>query len=328
MRSASRRPQVLLLHYDFAFVEHGPLPPHERTWRHPSEVAAEQHARARAETAGPTTRAFAFTSGTLGLIAVGMLVLAVTPGRNAAPVAISATTTPTEVAVTQVAIVTTIITGPERAPLGLRGRPEALATPIGEGRLALVTAADLAATAPTSDIGTSVEVAVPSGRMHAARVIAHAGDTVVVELERAEPGVELADELPEGHEIVTVLAVPPVTIVLDDLATLDVEEGTAVLDDTGELVGLCSLDQPDTGTRLLPIDDELLTSETDPAERDADRDDGTPVVVAGSHPTGDDPPSAGAPHPGAQPEPPDHVIPGRDQAGPPAASLGDATNDG
>lgn len=269
MPPCPRRPRVLLLHYDFAFVEHGPLPPHERTWRHPSELAAEQHARARSETAGPTTRVFAFTTGTLGLLAVGMLVLAVTPGRSPAPVAISATTSPAGVDVTSVAIVTTIVSAPERTPIGLRGRPEALATPIGEGRLAVVTAADLAATTGASDVGTSVEVAVPSGRMHDALVVARAGDTVVVRLERAEPGVTLADEQPAGHEIVTVLAAPPVTIVFDDLASLDVEEGTAVLDDTGELIGLCSVGVHDE-LRLVRIDDQLLA--TDQAI-DQDRDD-------------------------------------------------------
>lgn len=333
MPPSPRRPRVLLLHYDFAFVEHGPLPPHERTWRHPSELAAEQHARARSETAGPTTRVFAFTTGTLGLLAVGMLVLAVTPGRTPAPVAISATTSPAGAEVTSVAIVTTIVADPERTPLGLRGRPEALATPIGEGRLAVVTAADLAATTGASAVGTSVEVAVPSGRMHDALVVARAGDTVVVELERAEPGVTLADEQPAGHEIVTVLAVPPVTIVFDDLASLEVEEGTAVLDDMGELVGLCSVGVHDDELRLVRIDDQLLAthhgaepdgdpSETEPADTDATRPGEPPEATP---PAVTEPPADGQ-------APPDElsgrVSPWQPGDRPPGGSSGGATTDG
>lgn len=249
---------MLLLHYDLTFVEHGPLPPHERTWRHPSELAAHDHAVARAETTSAATRLFALTSGTLGLIAVGLLVLAITPERSAAPVAISATTTPAVVGVGQAA------GAPASTVVGLRNRPEAMATPIGEGRLAVVTAAGLGAAPGGLRVGEAVQVAVPSGRMHAARVVGRAGDTVVVELERTEPGMQVADEHPGSHEIVTVMARPPVTIVLDQLATLDVEEGTAVLDDDGDLVGLCS-EGGDDETRLLVISDELLDRVPDAA---------------------------------------------------------------
>ena len=228
------------------------MPPHERTWRHPSELAAEEHALARAETAPATTRLFAITTGTMGLLAVGLLILAVTPGRAESPVAVSATTTPTR---------PTATAPPSRqAPIGLRGRPEALATPIGRGQFAVVTAADLTAAAGATAVGAAIEVEVPSGRMRQARVVGRSGDTVLIELEVAEPGVELADGRPDGHEVVTILAEPPVTIVLDDLAELDVEEGTAVLDIDGELIGLCS--EGHDRTRLVEISDELADATT------------------------------------------------------------------
>lgn len=246
---------MLRLHYSLAVVEHGPLPPHERTWRHPSELAAEEHAAARAETPGGTTRAFAFTSGTLGLLAVGLLVMAVSPDRSAAPVAISATTTPLE-RPTPVAVAAT--SSPSSGPIALRGRPDAVATPLGEGRYAVVTAADLTEHGDAAHIGSIVDVAVPSGRMVEAVVVAHQDDTVLVELERPEPGHAIAPAQPAGHEIVTVLAEPPVTIALDDLHELDVEEGTAVLDDTGELVGLCS-QEPSKTTRLVPVRDMSMS---------------------------------------------------------------------
>jgi hypothetical protein len=247
---------VLRLHYDLGFVEYGPLPPHERTWRHPSELAAQEHALARAETTPATTRVFAITSGTLGLLAIGLLVLAVTPDRSGSPVAISATTT-TAITDDPATTAALAVTEPSvRNPIALRGRSEALATPIGAGRFAVVTAADLAGAAEAAVIGDEVEVEVPSGRMHDARVVGRAGDTVLVELEQREPGLDLAVDHPDGHEIVTVLADPPVTIVLDDLSTFDFEEGTAVLDGDGDLVGLCSRD--DDATRLLVVSGEML----------------------------------------------------------------------
>lgn len=266
MAPLPRRPLVLLLHYDFPLVEYGPLPPHERTWRHPSELAAEQHALARAETTGPTTRIFAFTTGTLGLLAVGLLIVAVTPGRSDAPIAISATTTPAADG-TSVAQASTSPGATDRAPVGLRGRADALATPIGEGRYAVVTAADVDLTGGSAGIGTAVAVAVPSGRTHEARVVGRAGATLLVELERSEPGLELADERPDGDDVVTVMVEPPVTIVLDDLADLVVAEGTAVLDDDGELVGLCS--RGDDETELLVVTDELLGGDPDERPRRA-----------------------------------------------------------
>lgn len=237
------------------------MPPHERTWRHPSELAAQEHALARTETAAATTRAFAFTTGTLGLLAVGVLMLAVTPDRSASPVAISATTTPT-VGATATSVAATVATS--RNPVALRGQLGVHATPIGEGRFAVVTAADLAATTRSAAIGDAVEVAVPSGNMHDARIVGRAGDTVLVELQGTEPGVEVADQHPAGHEIVTVLAEPPVTIALDDLHGLDVAEGTAVLDDDGDLVGLCTDGGEDT-TRLLAVTGGELDDGTDAA---------------------------------------------------------------
>lgn len=262
------------------------MPPHERTWRHPSELAAEEHAVARAATPTTTTRVFAFTTGSLGLVAVGLLMIAVTPDRAGSPVAISATTTPVVVDGTIVAMASTAVGPVDRSPIGLRGRPEALATPIGEGRYAVVTDADLTATSSDTGLGAAVQVSVPSGRMLDARIVGRAGEAVLIELERAEPGVELAEERPEGDEVVTVLVEPPITILLDDLPSLSVEEGTAVLDDDGELVGLCSQGGDDE-TLLLMVTDEMLGAgagqrddvSDDPHRNEVDRSDGelTPV---------------------------------------------------
>jgi hypothetical protein len=53
-------------------------------------------------------------------------------------------------------------------------------------------------------------------------------------------GHEIASTPPDPNDIVTVLAEPPVTIAFAALTTLDAREGTPVLDDDGELIGLCS----------------------------------------------------------------------------------------
>ena len=76
--------------YDLAFVEHGPLPPHERTWRHPSELGPT---RADVET-GSSNHLAALAVGALAVVAVAGLVIAMTPRTSSSPTALSATTTP------------------------------------------------------------------------------------------------------------------------------------------------------------------------------------------------------------------------------------------
>ncbi|HSL73946.1 MAG TPA: hypothetical protein VK853_05750 [Ilumatobacteraceae bacterium] len=69
-------------------MEPGPLPPHERSWRHPSELGPT---RVDVD-AGPSHFVPAFALGALAVIAVAGLVVAMTPRSNSAPMAISATT--------------------------------------------------------------------------------------------------------------------------------------------------------------------------------------------------------------------------------------------
>ena len=76
--------------YDLALVEHGPLPPHERTWRHPSELGPT---RADIET-GSHNHVAALTIGAVAVLAVAGLVVAMTPRASSGPIALSATTVP------------------------------------------------------------------------------------------------------------------------------------------------------------------------------------------------------------------------------------------
>lgn len=111
--------------YDLVFVEPGPLPPHERSWRHPSELgptgADVDHGR------GNRAMATAFATGTLAVMLVGVLVVAVTPSTPSGPVSLSATTSPgivtTSASATSTDIATPsatdVRTAPQRQAIGV-----------------------------------------------------------------------------------------------------------------------------------------------------------------------------------------------------------------
>ena len=88
--------------YDLVFVEPGPLPPHERSWRHPSELGPTS---ADVDHGGNSSRtvATAFATGTLAVLLIGVLVVAVTPSAPTGPITLSATTSPGIVATSAVA---------------------------------------------------------------------------------------------------------------------------------------------------------------------------------------------------------------------------------
>lgn len=69
------------------------MPPHERSWRHPSELGPT---RADVEIADPAGRTHfvALAGGTLAVMAVALMVVAMTPRTSTGPIALSATTMP------------------------------------------------------------------------------------------------------------------------------------------------------------------------------------------------------------------------------------------
>lgn len=164
----------------------------------------------RTAQAPTTTRAFAFITGSLGLLAVGALMLTLTPRGGEPPVAIGATTLPLP-----------------PIPTVVR-----LATPIGDGRLAL--------TIGDADSGTQFDVQLASGPVVTAVVDTAQSGVVLLAIKRQGGGHPIASTQPDDDEIVTVLADPPVTIAFADIGTVDADEGTPVLDEDGELVGLCT----------------------------------------------------------------------------------------
>jgi len=105
--------------YDLVFVEPGPLPPHERSWRHPSELGPT---RLDVDDAVRRTRTnlVAFAGGTMAVLAVATMVVAITPRTANGPVAMIATTTPITVrAIVEPTVATELIapaTAPTNAP--------------------------------------------------------------------------------------------------------------------------------------------------------------------------------------------------------------------
>ena len=79
--------------YALVLVEPGPLPPHERSWRHPSELGPT---RVAFDESAPRSNAnlLALAGGTVAVLAVAAMVVAMTPRTSNGPFALSATTTP------------------------------------------------------------------------------------------------------------------------------------------------------------------------------------------------------------------------------------------
>jgi hypothetical protein len=187
----------------------------------------------------------------MGLLAVGLLVVTITPKRADSPIAISATTTPAAVAPTVRRQVALAPVSTDRIALRSE-QADVLATPIGDGRFALVTRASL-----DESTLTIIDVRLPSGRMSAGSIVTASDDAVVVALASTEPGHDIAAFQPADHEMVTVMASPPIVVAYDEVDTLVVDEGTAVLDDDGRLVGLCSRTHGSDQVRLIEVSDEL-----------------------------------------------------------------------
>jgi hypothetical protein len=188
---------------------------------------------------------FAIVTGTMGLLAFGVLILSATPRRQESPIAISATTTPAS---------TVQAAGAALGPGGIAaiGRfasdddetdatPEAvqpaLATTIGDGRTALMTRLSTG-----GDEGDAFDVRLASGPVVTAAVIdtTHEGLVVVTIAEPDDSGHDVAGALPGADEMVTILADPPVTVLFGDIASVGADEGTPVVDADGELIGLCT----------------------------------------------------------------------------------------
>lgn len=209
-------------------------------------------------------RLLAITTGTVGLLAVGLILVTVTPRRADGPIALASTTTATTTATT--AAPARIASGPPASaarPIALAPGPSvrsagpvvaraALATPIGDGRFALVTRASLE---PGGAV--VVDVRLPSGRTSSGEIVTASEHAVVVALATAEQGHAVAHDRPADDEIVTIMATPPVEIRYADAHTVPADEGVAVLDASGDLIGLCTRRTDSDSTHIIEVVAEL-----------------------------------------------------------------------
>jgi hypothetical protein len=190
------------------------LPPHERPWRHPSELGPTEH-----EPTPTSGRVLIVTTATLSLLLIGLLALSMTPGRGADPMAVEATTdgSPAQLA-------------------ALEQPPLPMVTPLGDEGWAVTTSDAVGLRAGT------MSARLPTGAVVEVEIVerdAESGVTLV-SLPTLTRGYELAASSPAPSDTVVVHGADPLVVAMVDVAGLDVAEGTPVLDDDGALVGICT----------------------------------------------------------------------------------------
>ena len=249
-------------------MDRAPLPPHERPWRHPSELGPPEHE--------PTTtggRVIILTTATLSMLLIGVLAISMTPDRSSPESAVST------------------ITGLRTAPVTAAALDQPslpIVTPLGDGGWAVTTMSALAGRSG------SVRARLPSGDVVVVEVVAtdrSAGLTVVSLPEAGSDGYELAAAEPSPDDTVLVRSDPPQTVTMIELAALDVDEATPVLDGAGDLIGLCTNEREGVALRTvatMPDDPTTTVAATEPTTAPT----AAPTTAASTRP--DEPPDDAA----------------------------------
>ena len=194
-------------------MDRAPLPPHERSWRHPSELGPPEH-----EPTTTTGHVLIATTALVGIGLIGMLVLTFTPDHSDDLSTAGATTT-------------------RAATVAALEQPELpVVTPIGDEGWGVTT------TGAVEGRSGMLSARLPSGVEVDVEIVTsdRASGLTVVSLPSREAGYQLADSAPAPSDTVLVDGHPPQVVAMTELAGLDVDEGTPVLDDDGDLVGLCT----------------------------------------------------------------------------------------
>ena len=202
--------------YDLVFVEPGPLPPHERSWRHPSELGPTRLDVDDADRRG-RTNFVALAGGTMAVLAVATMVVAMTPRAANGPVAMIATTTPISL----------------RAVVG----PPAATEPTPPDTAADTAAATAAAT--TADMPSESTPIRPRTTMLTSFSAFPHSITPGPQLDL--DGTDVADEAPADDALVF-LRTEAVTYLLpwDDARQMTVPDGSVIFDSEGDLVARVS----------------------------------------------------------------------------------------
>lgn len=194
-------------------MEEGPLPRHERDWRHPSELGPPAH-----EPTSRTGRVLIVSTGTLGLLLVGILAITMTPRQSESPVAANST-----------ALGLRVRTAPasDRLPI---------VTPIGDDGWAITTADAL-----DGFNGTTARVRLATGGITVVEIVRVTDEVILVSLPAGSDvdTFDVAATDPSGDDMVVLHDEDdPISVPMGELANADVAEATPVLDDRGRLVGL------------------------------------------------------------------------------------------
>jgi len=213
----------------------------------------------RASVAPRTTRVTALAAGTFGLLVVAALVLVVTPRNLGAPIAVEASTTLDDLARRDLARNDPAIAVPDvvSAAIGIGAQSSitsfsittttvaailaALATPVGDGSYAVMTAKSLAGQSEGM-----VEFRLLSGDTITGPIMFEFDNATVVSIPTPQTPHVVATNQPLHSDTVTVMAETPMDMAFGEVAGVDVPEGTPIIDGEGALVGLCS--KNDNGT--------------------------------------------------------------------------------
>ncbi|MDQ3391640.1 MAG: hypothetical protein M3508_09950 [Actinomycetota bacterium] len=192
-------------------------PPHERSWRHPSELPPPAP-----ENSTSGLRALATVTGLCGLVLVAVVVLAVTPSSSRVTVSGSS---PSAVVRANVAGVSSVSS---------RDTPTSVV---------IVRVAD--ADAATGGY-TAITVWLSDDEPADALMMTEVADVAIVRLIDTDVArtaeyvqFELAGDAPDADDPVVVAMDDPVEVTLGSVASLGAEPGTLVTDEDGELVAVC-----------------------------------------------------------------------------------------
>jgi hypothetical protein len=159
------------------------------------------------------------TTATLSLLLIGLLVVTMTPERADSPQTASST-----------------LSVERTPPAGLQQADLPVVTPIGDDGVAVTTLSAI------GDRTGMLQARLPDGAIYDVELVATTDGLAVVALPEAAraDGYQLASSPPAPSDTVLVEARTPLVVSMTELAGLDVEEGTPVLDERGDLLGLCS----------------------------------------------------------------------------------------
>jgi hypothetical protein len=220
-----------------------------------------------AEEPSNTSRAIALVGGAAGVLAVALLVLTLAPQGTDTPVAVSSTSSPGSS--TSVQRVASASLG--RDVTGLALHP--IATPIGNDGLAVMSSRSIVGITQPSTArldNRMIDVVLVTGHVTRALVVdpGESGGIAWVSLdsEAYGHGLDVAIEMPGADDVVTVLADPPMLVEFAQIEQVEAADGTPVIDDDGDVVGMC-MESDDSGDAdFTPIGD--LVGDEATGERD------------------------------------------------------------